>query len=160
MIHGRHTTTGIDLHRTQLGEFKQLRVNLQAVTCPHVPDAALLLLARPVTGKLLARRCAYPLTGREVQEILPVAGNYTLLQLAALFGQVRVLTAQGKLRQLILAIQEGARHEIEQAMRITGDEVDRPLVQAKSIIKQLFNRRPPLARGAHKADMRTTEHAQ
>src|SRR5439155_16686644 len=110
-------------------------------TRPHIPYTSLLLFARAVAGKLPAGRCVHPLTSGKVEEVLPVAGNYALLQLAALLGQVRVLTAQRELRQFILAIEHGARHEIEQAMRIAGDKVDRPLLHAKSI-KQLFDWRP------------------
>src|SRR5205823_8110902 len=146
-------TTRVDLHWTELGELKHLCVNLQSMTCPHIPDTPLLLFTLPVAHKLSTGRRMHPLPGRKVQEILPVARNYPLLQLAALVGQVRILTAQCKLRQLVLAIEQGARHEIEQAMRIAGDEVDRSLMQAKCRIKQLFKGCPPFARGPHKADV-------
>ena len=84
MIHTRHAAARVDFHLVEPGEFKHLRVNLQAVTCPHVPDTVLLFFAAPVAGKLPASRGAYPFTSREVQEILPVARNRALLQLAAL----------------------------------------------------------------------------
>src|SRR5439155_25584459 len=104
MIHTRHAAARVDFHLVEPGEFKHLRVNLQAVTCPHVPDTVLLFFAAPVAGKLPASRGAYPFTSREVQEILPVARNRALLQLAALIGKVEVLAAQSKLCQFILAI--------------------------------------------------------
>ena len=77
----------------QPGKFKHLRVDLETVTRPHIPYTSLLLFARAVAGKLPAGRCVHPLTSGKVEEVLPVAGNYALLQLAALLGQVRVLTA-------------------------------------------------------------------
>src|SRR5437588_10799520 len=103
------------------------------MTGSQVPDAALLLFTLPLASKFFACWSTHPLAGREVQEVLPVARHYPLLQLAALLGQVWVLTAQSEFRQLVRTIEQAARHEIDHAMRIAGDEVHRPLLQVKRV---------------------------
>src|SRR5215471_5992783 len=127
--------------------------------CPHVPDAARLLDAYPVARKLSPCLCTYPFARRKVEEVLPVARHYSLLQFAALLGQVRIFTTQCKFRQLCLARKQAARHEIDQAVRVAGNEIDRPLLQPKRI-QQLLYRCPPLSCSAYIPYMRATQHAQ
>src|SRR5205807_3347552 len=152
-IHPRHAAARINLHVVQFGEFKHLRVNLQTMTRSYVPDAALLLFAYAIAREFFPGRCTRPLASGKVQKVLPVTGNRSLLEFAALVGEVGILAAQGVLSQLILTPQDAARHQVGETMRIAGNEVDGLILNAQRFGEQAFNRCPPFARGADIANM-------
>src|SRR3954447_26144120 len=93
----------------------------------YMPDTSLLLFAGTYTRKLSPFRCGHPFAGGKVQKVLPVSRHNALLKLAALVGQVWVLSAQRKLGQLILSVEQATRHQIEQAVRVAGHKVHRSL---------------------------------
>src|SRR6266581_344658 len=78
----------------------------------YMPDSTLLFLTQAIPRKLFSGWSSHPITSCKVQEILPVARHYPLLQFAALVSQVGIFTTEGKLRQLRLAVEQEARCQI------------------------------------------------
>src|SRR5215471_19977438 len=96
--------------------------------CVNGPDATFLFFTCTNARKLASGGCAYPFPRNEVEEVLPVAGHSAFLQFAALLGEVRVLLTSREPCQLGFASDQGARHEVDKTMYITGDKVDGTLL--------------------------------
>src|SRR5487761_1614229 len=136
----------------QLCQAEDLRVDFQAMSRVDAPDTALLLLTGATALGLFTLRRVYPLACYVVEEVLPVAGDNALLELAALFGKVGIFVAQSKLHQLVLVMQGETGREVDQAMRVAGDEVHWSVLQTQRI-KEFLDWLPPLARRSHIANV-------
>src|SRR5581483_2826247 len=96
-IYIRHATARIDLYLVQFSQLENLGIDLQAVTRPYAPDAALLLLAGTIDQEIAALRGMAPFASDKVEEVLPIARHQSLLELATFIGKIRIMPMQRKI---------------------------------------------------------------
>ena len=132
--------------------------DIQACLTRKKEDATLLLFAGSM-GSSPARigRLAIERARRVIEEVVPVASRLPLTQLSQLGDQLDVIAALDELDDLVLVTPGRAAQQVDEAVGVARDEIDRPVGGAFALDESL-DRSPPASRRFDVADRRATEH--
>ncbi len=121
---------GVEILRVQLAEFDDLRVDGQTDPARHLEDAALVFGGQAFgTLGLGFRVPRVILAHRVIEEVLHVGACLAAPQQIVLVDQLGVARGADKLLDARTQEPHLARQQVDQAMGVAGDEVDRAVFQ-------------------------------
>ena len=158
-VRGRRTQPGVEVARHQTVENDDLRRHVKAGLAGKEKDAALLFLPRPMRPPLPRLRGLRVVgAGGVIQKVVPVAARLTLTEFAQLGHQFEVVAALRILHDLLLMAPGRAAQQVDDAVRVAGDEIHRSLLDPLPV-HQIFDRLPPATGRLDIADLAATQHA-
>src|SRR5207244_12400081 len=92
-----------------------------------------------------------------IEEVIPVAARLTLPQLAQLGDQFQVVAPLDVLHDFALVPARGPAQQVDEAVRVARDEIDRPVAHALALHQRL-DRLPPAAGPFEVTDLGTAQH--
>src|SRR5207244_6049192 len=129
--------------RGQPVENDHLRGDVETGLARKEKDATLLFFSG-TKRTALTRLGRLPVIGarRVIEEVIPVAARLTLPQLAQLGDQFQVVAPLDVLHDFALVPARGPAQQVDEAVRVARDEIDRPAAHALAL-HQPFGRLPP-----------------